>query len=58
LAKISINFGRPIEGVSGATRLMGTNSAFVLGLRKSRENVIEVAGRRTFRINTELWPAS
>ena len=57
LAKILIIFGRATEREGSATGLMGTNSAFVLGPRKSCENVIEVAGRRTFRMHAEFWPA-
>lgn len=56
--KILIIFGRATERESIATRLMGTNSALVLGPRKSSENVVEVAGRRTFRMHTEFWPAA
>jgi len=58
LAKILIIFGRATERESSLTRLMGTNSEFVLGPRKSSENVIEVAGRRTLRMHTEFWPAA
>jgi hypothetical protein len=57
LAKILIIFGRVTEWESSATGLMGINSAFAVGPRKSSENVIEEAGRRTFRMHTEFRPA-
>ena len=58
MAKILIIFGRATEREIITTRLMGTNSAFVLGPTKCSGNVIEVAGRATFRMQTEFWPAA
>jgi hypothetical protein len=37
-----------------ATWNMGTNSVFALGPRKTTENLIELAGRRTFRMQTDF----
>jgi len=52
------NFREGYKRESIATRLVGTNSAFVQVPRKSSDNVIEVASRRTFRMHTEFWPAA
>jgi hypothetical protein len=46
----NITIGRAAWEAYSATWNLGTNSAFALGPRKTTETLIELAGRRTFRM--------
>jgi hypothetical protein len=52
--KFDVTNGRAAYEASSKTWNLGTNSAFVLGLRKTTENLDRVCGSSTFRMQTDF----